>query len=168
MAEFGHLNDADAHVPGAMHWLNFHGFAVTQLEWSDLHDRIISAQGHSSPTLPCILLESPQSFTSTMLAQATVCVHVWPRWRVSAADLFSATQMPHLLIVFHFYTPHIEAPGIFTCALIRSILAFSLCTCSEDTASFQLVDCSQVRCAGTKHLPFFLLSLQLVCFLCVV
>ncbi len=156
------MNDADAHVPGAMHWLNFHGFAVTQLEWSDLHDRVISAHGHSRPTIPCILLESPHSFTSSMLAQATVCVHVWPRWRVSAADLFSATQMPHLLIVFHFYTPHIEAPGILKFDFIRSLVAFLLCTCSEDAASCQLVDCPQVRCAGTKHVPFALTTACLV------
>lgn len=111
MAEFGHLHDAAAHMPGAMHWLNLHGFAVTQMEWSDVHDRILSARGHNNPTLPCILLESPHSFTSFMLAQSAVCVHVWPRWRVTAADLYSAMQMPHLLIAFHFYVPYIEAPG---------------------------------------------------------
>ena len=113
MAEFGHLHDAVAHIPGSMHWLNVHGFAVTQLEGLDVHDRVVSAHGHSSPTLPCILLESPSSFSSSMLAQASVCVHVWPRWRVRAFDLYSAVQMPHLLIVFHFYAAYIEAPGKF-------------------------------------------------------
>jgi hypothetical protein len=111
MAEFGHLHDADAHVPGAMHWLNSHGFAVTQMEGPDVHDRVASAHGHGSPTIPCILLESPRSFTSSMIAQAAVCVHIWPRWRVIAVDLHSAMLMPHLLIAFHFYTPYIEAPG---------------------------------------------------------
>ena len=109
------MHDAAAHLPGAMHWLNLHGFAVTQMELSDVHDRIMSARGHNNPTLPCILLESPHSFTSSMLAQSAVCVHVWPRWRVTAADLYSAMQMPHLLIAFHFYAPYIEAPGRSAC-----------------------------------------------------
>jgi hypothetical protein len=82
MAEFGHLHDADAHVPGAMHCLNSHGFAVTQMDGPDVHDRVASAHGHGSPTIPCILLESPCSFTSSMIAQEAVCVHIWPRWRV--------------------------------------------------------------------------------------
>jgi hypothetical protein len=113
MAEFGHMHDAAAHTPGAMHWLNIHGFAVTQLERLDVHDRVMSAHGHNSPILPCILLESPSSSSSSILAHASVCVHIWPRWRVSAFDLYSAVQMPHLLIVFHFYAAYIEAPGKF-------------------------------------------------------
>jgi len=110
MAEFGHLHDMDAHVPGAMHWLNWRGFAVTQMDSSDVHDRVVSAHGYSGPTLPCILLESPRSMP-LMLAQAAACVHIWPRWRLAAADLYAALQMPHLLIAFHFYAPYIEAPG---------------------------------------------------------
>jgi hypothetical protein len=111
MAEFGHLHNAVEHTPGAMHWLNIHGFAATQLEGPDVHDRVVSAHGHSSPILPCIMLESPASFSSSMLTQAAACVHVWPRWRVSAFDLYSATQMPHMLVAFHFYAAYIEAPG---------------------------------------------------------
>jgi hypothetical protein len=94
-----------------MHWLNSHGFAVTQMEGPDVHDRVASAHGHGSPTIPCILLESPRSFTSSIIAQAAVCVHIWSRWRVIAVDLHSAMLMPHLLIAFHFYTPYIEASG---------------------------------------------------------
>jgi len=117
MAEFGHLHDMAEHVPGAMHWLNWHGFAVVQMDMSDVHDRMISAHGFSGPTIPCILLETPRSMP-IMLAEAAACVHIWPRWHVSVADLYAAMQMPHLLIVFHFYPPYIEAPGksVQTCS----------------------------------------------------
>jgi hypothetical protein len=116
MAEFGHLHASEAHVPGAMHWLNWHGFAVTQMDASDVHERVVSAHGYSSPSIPCLMLRVPNSFSTVMLGQAILCVHVWPRWRVSASDLFHAMQIPHLLVVFHFYTPYIEAPGTATAA----------------------------------------------------